>query len=429
MIINMMKKFLVLLLTSVCIVCQAADFDHPLNLSELIDIAMTKNPLTHVAWRNAKRASAALGMAKSANYPSFGVESFIKNGRDFKFVNGPNTDYTIIGADLVLSMMLFDFGERQADIESAKYALSSAHWQTNWTLQKVMLDVLENAYALIHAEQLVNASSLSQEDAEIMMNSAVQLHGAGLVPITDVYTSRSTLAQMKMDTEKQKGLRNIQNGKLIAGLGISADVNLQLARIDVAPPVMIQKMSELIALANEQRADLLAKQSQLSESLAKQNKVKTLFRPRLALAATGGVNHAIHDKTNGCQYQALLSFSFPIFDGFQNFYQRSMAYNETQITAEELAKLRLDISLDVLTYRVTLETAQEMFIYAEDHLNNARMAYEGVLERYQAGKEHISEVSNAHRQLLAARIRYSDVLTQLRVAAAYLAYSTGALLR
>ena len=73
----------------------------------------------------------------------------------------------------------------------------------------------------------------------------------------------------------------------------------------------------------------------------------------------------------------------------------------------------------------TLQAAQEMLHDAEDNLANSLKAYEGMLAKYKAGTEGITDVSNAQRQLAAARVRYSDVKTRWLVSIANLAYATG----
>jgi outer membrane protein TolC len=74
-----------------------------------------------------------------------------------------------------------------------------------------------------------------------------------------------------------------------------------------------------------------------------------------------------------------------------------------------------------------LQAAQEMLPEAELNLTSAQKAYEGVSEKYRAGKERIAEVSIVHRQLVSARLRYSDIKTRLFVATANLAFATGTL--
>lgn len=415
-----------LLMTSV-VAAATPTFDHPLTLTELVDIGLENHPSTKQTWWNARRAAAAVGNAKSAYYPTLDLEVIAQHGRDFKFINGPNTNYTLVGADLVLSMMLFDFGERSANMEAAKMSLLAANWQADWTIQKVMVNILENAYSTLHAQEAFCATQRSLEDAEKVHYTAQELNRAGLSPVTDVYTSLATLSHMKMELAQLNALYEIQKGKLAASLGLPATVDVELASLEPIQLPQMQQIDDLVSLALRQRADLMAKQARLSESLSNQAKIRAAYKPKVALNARGGANHMIHDKTSGGQYAITLNLNVPLFDGFETMYQNRMAYADTNISREELAELQLTISLEVLTYSRMLEAAQEMLPHAENSLLNSIKAYEGVLDRYKAGKQSIAEVSNAQQQLAASRIQYSDVKTRWLVSVANLAYATGAL--
>jgi outer membrane protein TolC len=405
----------------------APDLQQPLMLGELVDIALQNHPSTRQAWWYANRAAAALGSAESAYYPKIDFDAYVTHGRDFKFINGPDTNFTIIGADLILSLLLFDAGERNANVISAKKALQAARWEMDWNIQKVVIDVLENAYSLLHAEEVVRGAHISLTEAERMLDAALELNQAGLSPISDVYTSRATFAQMKIELARQRSLRDIQKVKLATSLGISSEVSIELAPIENPQCPNTQQTDELVALAYRQRSDLMAKQAKVAESLANQAKTRASYGGRLSLTGNGGANRAIRDKANVLQYEITLNLDIPLFNGFETMYQNRMAFADARLSMEELAQLELDISLEVLTHSFLLKAAQEMLPDADEDLKNSIKAYESVLERYQAGKERITEISNAQRQLAEARVRYSDIKTRWLVSIAKLAYATGTL--
>lgn len=403
----------------------APDCSRPLTLSELVDTALENNPTTRQAWWNARRAAAALGSARSAYYPQIGLDGNVSNGKTFKFVNGPDANYTMVGADLVLNMLLYDCGATKANVESAKNALLAANWQTDWTIQKVMVRVLENAYALMHSQQILKAAIVSQEDAEKVLRTARELNRTGLSPISDVYTTQATLSQMKMETTLQKALVDIQRGKLVASLGLPANIPLEIAAINELPSPEMEDTQALIDMAYVQRVDLFAKQARMAESFAKVERARAAYCPKFSFTGVGGANHYFEDRADALQYQIRVDMEMPLFTGFDIMYQNRMAYADAQMSVEEMNDLQLSIALEVLTYSRTLEGAQEMLPDADDNLKNSQKAYESVLERYKAGKEHIAEVSNALRQLAAARVRYSEVKTRWLVSLANLAYATG----
>ncbi len=427
----MLQKFFIFLafvfLSQGCLIAQTIP-DHPLKMADLIELAMTNSPETRQIWWNAKRAAAALGSAYSAYYPLIGLDAHVTNGRDFKFINGPDADYTITGANLTLSFLLYDYGERDANVTAAKMALIAAKWQTDWVLQSVLVRVFENAYNVLNLQETLHATLVSTEDAEKMLDAAVQLNQAGLTPVTDVYTSQAQVFQARMHVIQQQGSLDIQKAQLASSLGLMADTPLTLAPIDQLPTSQEHYITDLIQLAMTQRADLMAKHARVAESRALLKKTQRSYLPKISLTGAGGANHDFNDIANGAQYHVKLSVNMPLFDGFNHNYQNRMAYADLRTSIEELAKIELDIAFEVLSYSTNLQTAQKMITLADENLKSTKMAYEGVLATYKAGKIDIAVLSNALRQLAAARISYSEVRTKLLVAAANLAFSTGTLL-
>jgi outer membrane protein TolC len=419
-------------LVTYCLFCSLAAFAtgecKPLSLAELVDTALLNNPSTKQAWWNAKRAAAAVGNAKSAYYPRIDLEADATHGREFQFINGPDTTYTIVGANLVLSMMLYDFGERDANVCAAKKALIAANWQTNWVMQKVMIRVIENGYGLMYAQEALRAAQISVDEAGKVLDAATDLNHAGLNSIADVYTAQANLSLMKMELIQQEALLDIQKGKLAASMGLPADTPMRIGVLEQIPERQILCSDNLIALAYRQRADFIAKQARVSETVSQWERTRAAYLPKLSLNAKGGANHALHDHTNAGQYRIGLTFDVPLYNGFETVYKTRMAYADTQISMEELAELQLNIALEVLSYGRTLEGAQKTLPEVENYLKYSTEAYEGVLEKYRAGKEGIAELSNAQLQLARARLRYSDVKTKWLLSIANLAYATGTLL-
>lgn len=402
--------------------------DHPMTLTELVDVALENNPTTRQSWWNARRAAAGLGIAKSPFYPKIWLNANAAHGRDFQFINGPDTTYTIAGIDVFLSLLLYDFGERKANVMSASQTLIAANWQVDWTIQRVLVKVIENAYSTLLAQEVLQASIESFRDAEIVYNSAKELNRAGLTPISDVYSSHASYAQMKMEVTQHKAQLDIQIGKLATSMGLPANTTVSVAPIQPLDNAQLAAGIDcLINLAMDQRSDLMAQQARLLSAQANQTRVSASYKPKVRFDAQGGYNHAFQDKTDGGQYRVAINFDMPLFTGFEATYQNRAAYAEAELTSEELAQLQLDIALDVLTYSRSVQASRDMLPDAKEDLENSMKAYECVLERYKAGKERIAELSIAQRQLALARVRYSDIKTRWLVSVANLAFATGTL--
>lgn len=412
-----MKLLFTLLLPFYC-------FAEALSLSEIIDLALQNNPKTKQAWWDAKRIEANVGNAKSTYYPSISLNTNVSHGRDYKFINGPNTTYTNIQADLALSMMLYDFGERQAHINTAKMALVRAGWHLDLKMQKVIVETLECAYQYIHEHEVLQASLLSLEEAGRMLEVSEKLYHAGLNPISDVYTSKSTLSLMQIELARRKSSFDIQRCKLAIILGLTTEDCLELAPIPI-PENQNQKLKDLIFLAENQRSDLMEKRARLVESTYALDSVKAHYQPKLTLGARGGYDQYIKSKDRGAHYQVTLNLDIPLFNGFKSFYQIKEAIADIHISEEEIADLELTIALEVLTFSRAVESSIEMLFYATENLENAKKAYDGTFDKYEIGEESIAELSNAQKQLAEARILFSDIKTRLLVSIANLSYATG----
>ncbi len=406
---------------------ESPDFCHPLTLAEVVDIALENHPSTQTSWWNARRAAAVVGVAKSAYYPKFDFVSKATHGKDFQFINGPNKEFTSFDADITLSMLLYDFGQTNASVVSAKRALLAASWHSDWVLQQVMVRAIEEAYATLHSQATLNAALASLEDAGKMLHSARELNRVGLRAVTDVYTSQATFAQLQMEAAQQQANYDIQRGKLATRMGLSADTIIELACLDAVPGPHPEQLSALIACANDRRADLMAKQYRVAESSANLEKSSRAYYPKVSMFGRGGAKHYAGDDAVSGRGEIGVRLEFPLFDGFERVYRQRQALADMKISCNELAQLQLDIALEVLTYRRNFQAAQEMLGFAEENLENATKAYDGVLTKYKAGRDGIAEVSNALRQLSNARVRYSDVRTRYHLSMANLAYATGTL--
>jgi len=432
----LLQIFLLMLTSPIAITLHSAeDYAPPsqplLSLAEAIDTGLKNSPKTKQQWWLAMRAAGALGVAKSTYYPRIDLNANIKNGQAYQFTNGPSVSYTYIDGEMLLDMLLFDSGERQATVLAAKYALLAADWQTDWQIQSVMIDVLANAYALYYSEETLKAALTSLDDGKKALDVAIELNRAGISPITDVHTSRATFAQMEMEVSEKKAALDIQRGTLATAMGLSANAIINLQPLNFnwqqnSTPTN-DKISTLITVADQNRSDLIASRAALLESIANRTRAERAYLPKVSFSSRGGYEHAMHDRAKSGDYQVRLDLSVPLFTGFKATYEKHIAYADVHISEESLAQLKLEIALQVLTYSRELKASQEMMPQSERNLKYAEEAYDGILIRYAAGTEKISELSIALRQVTQARLRHSDVIARYLNALANLAFATGTL--
>jgi outer membrane protein len=401
----------------------------PLTLVELVDIALKNNPETAIAWGNAKRAQAALGIAQSANYPILDAKGTLDHAREVKFPNGPNTVFTSYGGEISLSYLLFDFGERKANVQAAKEALIAAHWSTEFSIQRIIYTVASNYYEYLSATAVWESKNTALQEAQKIYDAAAELHKAGLRTSTDLTTSKAALAQIQIELAQQSAQVAIAYGKLLTSLGVPIEekMTVQTDPDGLNDPSFSEGVSLLIDKANKQRSDLLAKQATLKEMDAKVDRAKKASWPKLRGLGQGGWLEYSKHQGNGYNYIVGLALEIPVFKGFEYTYQRRLACADAEITAAELKELQNDIALEVLTYSESVKAAQKALEWSEEYVNQALQSYEGSMESYKAGLQNIFDLIQSQRALADARIKRAQTKTQWLVSLAQLGFATGSL--
>src|ERR1700747_2134628 len=101
----------------------------PLSFPTAVDYALCRNPTTRGAWAAAREQAAAVGVAKSALYPSLSATGSATKSTGQQFdVTGNHIDgwQTTTGATINLNWTLYDFGARSGRIASARSLFDAA---------------------------------------------------------------------------------------------------------------------------------------------------------------------------------------------------------------------------------------------------------------------------------------------------------------
>jgi outer membrane protein TolC len=406
-------------------------FGEGLSLAQLVDIALQNNPLTAKAWSNTKRAEAVVGIAKSSYYPWLDATGSANHGREVKFPNGPNTTYTFYSGELCLSYLLYDFGERSAAVQATKEALKAANWTADFTIQRIIYKVAASYYDYLNAEQVLQMKICSLQDAKLVLDAAEEMHQVGLRSKTDLSASKAQVAQVELELAQQRAKVAIAYGRLLTNMGLPV-TNILQVETQAAPvenPAFSEGIRELIALADDQRADLSAKKATLSEM---QQRVKVANRAQLpklrALGEVGWLQYTRH-KGNGYNYNTTLAVEFPVFRGFEFTYRKRLALADEEMTAAELTELQQEIAFEVLTYSESVKASQEALKWAGKYLEEAVDSYESAMESYRCGLHSIFDLVQSQRALADARIKKAEVATEWLVSLAQLAFATGSILK
>jgi outer membrane protein len=422
-----MKRFFVFILLT--FFCSFALFAEPLNLAELVDIGLKNNPETEKAWASVKRAQAAVGVARSTQYPHLEGQGTFSHGRELKYPNGPSTIFTNYGGQLNLNYLLFDFGETRATVRATKDALQAAKWWADFAMQKVFSEVASSYYEYLDAALLLATVEDSLQDAQMIWDAADDLCKAGLRAANDAITAKAAVAEIRMGAAKKKAAVAIAYGKLLTALGLPTDTQLE---VETKPegmqnPLFKESVPALIKLAEEHRADLMAKQAALSEVNARIDRAKRAPLPKLRALGQGGWLQYGRHRGSSTNYSAGLALEVPIFKGFEYSYQKRVALADAELTSAELKELHNGIVLEVLSYSETAQASAAAMQYSEEFFEDASQSYEGSVQSYKAGLINIFDLLQSQRFLADARDKKAQARTEWLVSLAQLAFATGSL--
>lgn len=433
--IGRMKILLTLIISCFCVAVYASERTcyektETMTIPELLDRALQLNPQTAAAWSRAQRAAASVGSARSAYYPTVRFKAEGSHAYDYRFPEGHESTFSSVGGDFLLSYLLFDCGERKANSAAARAALDAACWQSDWTIQKVLYDVINKAYLLHNATELLAANEASLKDAVTALDAGKEHNRVGLRSVTDLDALQGAYIEAKMAVVQQSAEVRIARGQLAVSVGLAVDFPLVLVPLPepMDDPIFERDLPMLLSLAQQRRGDLMAKRAELTQRNAELAKTKASYLPKVRFDGSTGYKHYVHDHSHGYRYNATLCVDVPIFNGFEPTYLRRMAYSDINTTSEELEKLELDIALEVLTHSTGVETASELLTLSRDNLESALNTYNGAIDRYKAGVLTIFDLTSAQRQLAAARIKQSEAKTRWYRSLAQLAYATGSII-
>ncbi len=399
----------------------------PLSLTQLIDKALSNNPQTKTVWWNARRQAAAQNVAESAYYPDISLRGKIAHGYDYQYTNGREVVYTDFEAGLSLSYMLLDFGFRDADTQAAIAALMSADWQFNWSMQKVIFEVLSSAYIYISAQEILTAREASLQDLQSTYEFVNDLFNCGLRSVSDLHAIRASISEAEMELILQKSAVSIAMGNLNTNLILPFDAPLFLHPLKdpSTDRPSISNIANMVRSAELQRADLQAKFADLNEKEAIRKRVGASYNPKVRLDADAGMQHYLHDKGKGLDYNVAINFSVPLYNGGKAEAMKQMAWADIQAASYDIDKTRLLIAKEIAIYNRQFEASQELFAVVVNYMQNAEDAFLGALERYKAGTISIFDLTIAQRHLAQARIRRADVKSSWYRDLAGLSFSMG----
>jgi TolC family type I secretion outer membrane protein len=379
--------------------CEENFPNNPLTLFDVVNIALCNNPQTREVWASARVQAAQVGVNKAAYLPNVALTAGLNRNWP---ANGAAYNQRNVG--LSLSYLLYDFGARSANLESAKQLLAAAGFTQDSMVQTIFLAAVQAFYQTQATLAAQDAAHESETAAQASFNAAQARYQAGSATPADKFSAQTAYSQATLNRITAEGNQKNAQGNLANILGLDAPqkIELVMASQQAMPENFQRDVSSLIEQARQLRPDLQAAAAQVQAAQASTDAARAAARPTISLGASTNYQGVMG---NGLSHGSTLGISLnaPIFSGYAPTYRIRSAEAQVEVKQAQLERLRLQVALDVWTAYQNLTTATQALISTADMLRSATQSEQMALGRYKAGMGIMLDVLNAQSALASAR--------------------------
>jgi outer membrane protein len=393
----------------------------PLQAIDAVDLALCNNPQTRELWASARAQAALVGVARSAWLPD--LDGRLVASR----VYAESGDFNQRSAALTLSWLLYDFGLRSANVESAVQLLNAAAATQDAGVQSLFLAALQNYYAAQAARAVVASAEKAERSARESFNAADARYQVGAATPADRLQAQTALSQATLNRIRGEGEARNALGSLANALGFSAQTGIVLADPPALPEqrAFAADVERLIVEAQARRPDLRAAEAQVKAAQASVDVARAQGRPSLSLAAGPSWQSVGGLESHGGNLGVTLNV--PLFAGFETTYRVRSAAAQADVRAAQRDRLKNQVALDVWRAWQSLGTATQSLATTADLLASAEQSERVALGRYKAGVGSVLDLLAAQSALAAARVQRIQAVLDWNIYRATLAQAMGAL--
>jgi outer membrane protein len=418
---------------------------HPYTLAELIDVAEQHNPSTRTIWERAKQKARELGLAKSTYYPELDglavsgderlIDPFPKPlaPRGYVMVELP-----IVRPEVTLQYLIFDFGKREATVNSAQQEKLAAGADVIQVNQALAFRVASAYYQLVTAQERLQAAEDTLRTAQTTQDAAENRMDNGLATLPDVLNARAETAQDAFDKESADGDEKIARVTLTEAVGADPSPNIAIdsQRSAPLPERLTMSIEALIDRAMQSRPDLMAQTLRIRSAEARIRAAKAEYKPQIVLSGSGAqtsvwptADYGQLGPASEPTWSVELGIHWRIFDGGVRKNEVLIAESKRREAEDELTTIHDRTTREVWTAYIAFRTALRKQDAAVALLEAANASYSASLDAYEYGVKNLVDVVTAEKQLAQARLSSVSARSELFLEAVNLEFATGNLLR
>lgn len=397
----------------------------PLTLSQAVEIALARNPLTRVASANRDLADAQLSAARAMRWPLLQVSESVTTSNNPVFVFGSlleqgrftannfllsslnNPDaLTNFRAGLLVRVPIFDQRQSKARIDVARLGQQQADLQTEQVAQQIRFEVLKSYYSVLLAQSKVVVADEAIQTGRADLKRIRDRFETGFVVRSDVLAAQVQVSEFEQ--QKIQAMGDVVTAQAALNTALGLPVSSPHAIFDQLTERMfsLEAPDELNRQALQNRPDYVRATLTVQSNARQTRGARDEALPRVDAFSNVGLSGR-SPVTGSSDYAVGASVTINVFDP-----GRKARINQAR-AAEAIAQAEQEHLANQISFEVV--RAYQQFISARERLRvvaettaQASEVLRIVQDRYREGLTTITEVLRAEMALVRAR---NDVLT------------------
>ena len=397
----------------------------PLTLTQAVDIALAKNPLTRVTAAGRQLADAHLAVARATRWPLLQASEMVTRSNNPVFVFGSLLEQGRFGADnfalsslnhpdaltnfragLSVRVPVYDQRQSRARIDLARLGQQQADQQTELVAQQIRFDVLKSYFGVLLAESKVVVAEEAIQMASADLKRIKDRFETGFVVRSDLLAAEVQVSEFRQQKIQALGEVAIAQAALNTALGLPIDSPHTITDQLTERLFHIEAPRELNRLALTNRPEYARAMLALRMNARQVRGVRDEALPRVDAFASLGVSGA-SPVTGSSDYSLGASVTLNLFDPGRKA-RINQARAAEAIAEAEQEQLANQISFEVVRAHQQFVSARERLQVVGQTTAQATEVLRIVQDRYREGLTTITEVLRAELTVVRAR---TDVLT------------------
>ena len=423
-----------------------------LSLEECVSVAINNSPVIKGKAYNLQVAISNVGIAKSAYFPSFGIDGKVyQDYNSNKNYNG-SSNRELPQMNVYLSQLLWNFGKTNSLIRMERFYKLAAEYEFLDSICNTIFDVKTKYYAVLKARSIVEIAQNNVVLNEKNLERARKLARKDSKYKPDLTNAKLNLSEAKIQLLDAKNDYNLALADLANSLYIAPAPDFSIKNtdtynfedrympagfinspskdkniVDVALKTKIEKtsqfkklpysMSESFSVAEKNSPDLWVLDATLSAMKQSLQYVKREYLPDL----TGNVGYGFNNTRDYANSSLMMSVNLSSNVNVKQLkHEIDRAQAQVNLASNDMDKFRQDLYFEVKKAYLNVLRAEKQVLSSEEKLREAQENFEIVNSAYDSGDTDYIAYQRAREDFNNTKKQYAGMIYEYNISLANL---------